>query len=135
MEENLLISDRELVDMAIQAAENAYAPYSGFKVGAAVLVEDGGVYVGCNIENVSFGATVCAERTAIFNAVSDGYKKILKLAVAAPFSRTYTMPCGICRQVALEFGGNDLPVLCADMSGSFKRYTLEQLLPEAFMKF
>ncbi|HBN83118.1 MAG TPA: cytidine deaminase [Clostridiales bacterium] len=135
MQEEHLISDSELVEMAMQAAENAYAPYSDFKVGAAVLVEDGGIYVGCNIENASFGATVCAERTAIFNAVSDGYKRIVKLAVASPLSRNYTMPCGICRQVALEFGGKDLPVLCADMSGLYKEYTLEQLLPEAFMKF
>lgn len=130
-----MISDRGLVDMATEAAENAYAPYSDFKVGAVVLGEDGEVYTGCNIENASFGATVCAERTAIFNAVSNGNRRIVKLAVAAPYSRNYTMPCGICRQVALEFGGRELIVLCADLSGDYKEYTLDQLLPEAFIKF
>ena len=129
-----MTNDNELVKCAIEASEKAYSPYSKFKVGAAVLAEDGQVYTGCNIENVSFGATVCAERTAIFNAVAKGNRKITKIAVSSE-SNDYTMPCGICRQVALEFGGKDLIILCADREGKYKEYTLDQLLPEAFGRF
>jgi cytidine deaminase len=130
-----MIRDGELVIKAAEAAEKAYAPYSNYKVGAAVLTEDGKIYTGCNIENVSYGATVCAERTAIFKAVSEGHRKLIKLAVFSPDSKEYVMPCGICRQVAVEFGGKDLVVLCAGEAGIYKIYTLEQLLPEAFMEF
>jgi len=130
-----MIDDRELLEVALEAAEKAYAPYSQFKVGAAVVGGDGLVYTGCNIENASYGATVCAERVAIFNAISSGNRKIVKLAVISPSSQTYTMPCGICRQVAMEFGGKKLPVLCGGQAGHFKQFTLEELLPEAFETF
>lgn len=94
--------NKKLYDIAVKAKEYAYAPYSGFKVGAALLTDDGMVFIGNNIENKSFGATNCAERTAIFKAVSEGKTNIKKLAIASD-SGEFTYPCGICRQVMAEF--------------------------------
>ena len=91
---------------ALEAREKAYCPYSNFKVGAAVLFEDGKIYTGCNIENASFGATNCAERTAIFKGVSEGNREIKAVAVVGD-TNTYTYPCGICRQVIAEFADNE----------------------------
>ena len=126
----------ELINKAKQAAEMSYAPYSGFKVGAAVLTSDGRIYSGCNIENASYGATNCAERTAIFKAVSDGAQKITAVAVTggivgrAPVD--YAYPCGVCRQVMQEFGGSSLQVIVAKSVEEYQVFTLNELLPFGF---
>ena len=95
------MDNKALIDMALKAMENAYAPYSGFKVGAALLCSDKKVYTGCNIENSSYGASNCAERTAIFKAVSEGEREFEKIAIVSS-SGDFTFPCGICRQVLSE---------------------------------
>lgn len=128
MEENI-----ELINRARDAMKYAYAPYSGFKVGAAVLSEDGQIFSGCNVENVSFGATNCAERTAIFKAVSAGAMSFSKIAVVSS-KGTKTFPCGICRQVLLEFMKKDGLVLLADGTG-ITQYKLGELVPYAFEEF
>lgn len=124
---------KELVKMAIEAREYAYVPYSNFKVGAAVEVEDGSVYTGCNVENASYGACNCGERTAIFKAVSEGHTKIEKIAIVGDMS-TYTAPCGICRQVIAEFADMDAKVILVKNEEEYKIMTLEELLPGAFTK-
>lgn len=124
---------RDLVLKALKAREKAYVPYSNFKVGAAVLTEDGSIYEGCNIENASYGATNCAERTAIFKAVSEGHSKIKAVAVVGDTS-TNTYPCGICRQVIAEFAESDIPVILAKNEEEYLVKTLEELLPGAFTK-
>lgn len=120
----------ELLELAEKAAQNAYAPYSGFKVGAAVLCRDGSVYTGCNIENASYGASNCAERTAVFKAVSEGKKEFLKIAIMSS-ERGFTFPCGICRQVLWEFMPQG-DVVLGDVNGRIKVFKLKELLPEAF---
>ena len=120
----------ELLKLAEKAAQNAYAPYSGFKVGAAVLCRDGSVYTGCNIENASYGASNCAERTAVFKAVSEGKKEFLKIAIMSS-GRGFTFPCGICRQVLWEFMPQG-DVVLGDINGRIKVFKLKELLPEAF---
>ena len=118
----------DLVAMAIEARERAYAPYSRFKVGAALLTTSGHVHTGCNIENVAYGPTVCAERTAIFKAVSEGERQFEVIAVA---TRTGITPCGVCRQVMREFAP-DITILIATLGGNFRITTLRDLLPDAF---
>jgi cytidine deaminase len=118
-----------LIGHARHASAAAYAPYSGFRVGAAVLTADGEIYGGCNVENASYGLTVCAERVAIWKAVSDGAPRITTLVVYTPTS-TITAPCGACRQVAFEFGP-DMKVICV-CDGGEEEFTLAQLLPGAF---
>jgi len=122
----------ELVLLAQKAKENAYVPYSGFKVGAALLDVSGNVHTGCNVENASFGATNCAERTAIFKAVSDGVRSFEAIAIASD-SKDLIYPCGICRQVMAEFGIKKIIVSQSD--GTFAEYSLEELLPFAFKEF
>lgn len=122
-----------LIESAIEAREKAYVPYSKFKVGAAVLTEDGTIYGGCNIENASFGATNCAERTAIFKAVSEGYKVIKAIAVVGD-TTTHTYPCGICRQVIAEFAEGDMPVILVKNKEDYIVKTLQDILPGAFTK-
>jgi len=122
----------ELLSAARSAAAAAYAPYSSFRVGAAVLV-DGEVFTGCNIENASYGLTICAERSAIFNAVSKGHRKLEAVAVAcidaAPdASHSSRMPCGACRQVMAEFGDDGTPVVVDGVGQT----SLARLLPEPF---
>ncbi|MBR0576627.1 cytidine deaminase [Proteiniclasticum sp. BAD-10] len=125
---------KELIEAALTARENAYVPYSQFKVGSAVLTEDGQIISGCNIENASYGATNCAERTAIFNAVSQGHRHIKALAVVGDTS-TFTYPCGICRQVMVEFALNkDIPIIIVKNSEEYLVKTLEDILPGAFTK-
>lgn len=124
---------KELIKIAMEYRERAYTPYSKFKVGAAVLSEDGKVYGGCNIENASYGGTNCAERTAIFKAVSEGNKKFKSIAIVGDLNN-YTLPCGICRQVISEFAGSDLEIYCAKNENDYKKFTIEDLLPEAFTK-
>jgi len=123
------MDDRELVKLANEVRERAYAPYSGFKVGAALLCADGTVFTGVNIENASFGPTICAERTAMFKAISEGHRDFVKIAVTC--DRAYCQPCGVCRQVMIEHAPN-LEVLMGSLDGSFKRTTIRELLPEAF---
>jgi cytidine deaminase len=123
-------SDKELVDLAFEAMEQAYVPYSHFPVGAALLCADGTVYTGCNVENAAYGAGICAERSALVKAVGEGKKSFLRLAVAAE-SADYCTPCGICRQMLYEFGP-ELEVLCARKDRAFFRTTLQDLLPHGF---
>lgn len=124
---------RELVSKAVEGRKNAYVPYSQFKVGAAVLTEDGTIYNGCNIENASYGATNCAERTAIFKAVSEGHKVIKAIAIVGIQSE-YTYPCGICRQVIAEFASTDVKIILAKNEDEYIVKTLEEILPGAFTK-
>jgi cytidine deaminase len=119
-----------LEDAARLAGRNSYSPYSGFPVGAAVLDENGRIHVGCNVENASFGLTCCAERTALFNAVSHGARTIRAVAVHTPTARV-TLPCGACRQVLLEFGPR-ATVICICDSDHRIETTLDALLPDAF---
>lgn len=124
-----------LVKTAVTAAEKSYSPYSGYKVGAALLTHSGRVFTGCNIENSSFSATVCAERTAFFKAISEGESKFSAIAVAGlKDGKIYDnfTPCGVCRQVMTEFCDRKFTVLVALDENRFKEFTLEQLLPEAF---
>ncbi|WP_426349189.1 cytidine deaminase [Alloiococcus sp. CFN-8] len=124
----------ELVTGALEAREKAYAPYSQFKVGAAVLVEDNSIYRGCNIENASFGATNCAERTAIFKAVSEGHKAIKAVAVTGD-PNGYTFPCGICRQVIAEFAEDgNIPIIIVKNKEDYITKTLDEILPGSFTK-
>jgi cytidine deaminase len=124
---------KKLSKIAIDARENAYVPYSKFKVGAAVITEDGSIYTGCNIENASYGATNCAERTAIFKAVSEGHKKIKAIAVVGDMS-TNTYPCGICRQVIVEFATEDIQIILVKNEEEYVVKTMEEILPGAFTK-
>ena len=120
---------KELMKMAIEARQNAYAPYSHFAVGAALLAENGRVYTGCNIENASYGLTCCAERNAIFAAVGAGERRFKMLAVAAD-SPEPIAPCGACRQVITEFG---IPlVVMGNLKEKTKTMTAEELLPYGF---
>ncbi len=121
----------KMKNAAISIVDNAYAPYSGFKVGAAVLAEDGNIYSGCNIENASFGGTICAERVAIAKAVSSGAKEITAVIVCGETNMILT-PCGICRQFIVEFANKNIPVYCGSVHGVFKEYSLEELFPHAF---
>ena len=120
---------QKLMDCAIKARENAYSPYSHFAVGAALLCEDGTLYEGCNIENASYGLTNCAERTAIFKAVSEGHVTFKALAVVAD-TEGPCAPCGACRQVMAEF---KIPLLImGNLMGNIKIVTIEELLPFSF---
>ena len=120
----------KLASESIAARRNAYAPYSQFQVGAAILGADQKVYVGCNVENASYGLTICAERNAVFAMVAAGCREILAVAIAVPGGGT---PCGACRQVLVEFG-RGFPVLIVDSTtGQVKtKWNIEDLLPEAF---
>ena len=127
--------DKELMELAIKARERAYAPYSSFAVGAALLSENGKVYLGCNIENSSFSPTNCAERTAIFSAIADGERKFTAIAVCGGKigkKRIFCTPCGVCRQVLSEFCDADLKVILEDGEGGIKALTLGELLPFSF---
>lgn len=123
------ISDGELVARATEAREWAYVPYSGFAVGAALLTRSGEVFTGCNVENASHGLTVCAERVAIFNAVSRGQRNFAALAVVAD-TEGVCSPCGACRQVMAEFG--DFRVIMANVRGDRRSSSVAELLPAAF---
>lgn len=125
------MTDRELLNIARQAADNAYVPYSKFKVGAALECADGKVYTGCNVENAALGCTICAERTAVCKAVSEGSRDFVRIAVWAD-SENYCMPCGSCRQVLSEFAKDDMEVLCAKSGGRYVSYPLSRLMPYTF---
>jgi len=128
--EEMIMDGSELVYLAMEAKKKAYVPYSNFRVGAAILTKDGKVYTGCNIENASYGATNCAERTAIFKAVSEGQRDFLAIAVNSD-TEHFTFPCGICRQVMIEFS-KDLIVYISNKHGEYREYTLKELIPEGF---
>jgi cytidine deaminase len=119
-----------LVESAKEVRERAYAPFSNFKVGAAVETGDGEVFVGCNVESASYGLTVCAERVAIWKAVSEGKKSFKRIAVVAD-TEDLTPPCGVCRQIIWEFCG-DVPVTFANLKGKVETVQMKDLLPRAF---
>lgn len=127
------INYEELIKKASEAKEKAYVPYSKFKVGAAILTGNNKVYTGCNIENASYGATNCAERTAIFKAVSEGEKEIRAIAVVGSEDEL-TFPCGICRQVISEFALQNIEIIIGKNENEYVVKTLEEILPGAFTK-
>lgn len=129
----------ELIERALAARDKSYSPYSGYRVGAALLCADGSVFTGANIENASYGATVCAERCAVFAAVMAGCADIVSIAVCGGrYDETdvlsgYAYPCGICRQVLREFADpSSFTVIVARSTDDYREYTLEELLPESF---
>jgi len=126
------MKEKELIEKAKKARLKAYAPYSGFKVGAALLTRSGKVHTGANVENSTFSLTVCAERVAVFKAVARGDKDFAKIVVVADKGLPIT-PCGACRQVLSEFA-KDLKIVCTNLQGKIERYSLKELLPEAFEK-
>ena len=128
------MTDNELVAKAKEALEYSYSPYSHFAVGAALLSTDGQVFIGCNIENSSFGATNCAERTAIFKAVSEGVKDFKAIAIVCSGDQP-AYPCGICRQVIAEFAKDEkIPVIIIKNENDYIVKTFEEILPGVFSK-
>lgn len=121
----------KLIQTAKKAKELAYVPYSGFHVGAALLAKDGKVFSGCNIENAAYSPTNCAERTALFKAVSEGVTEFSAIAIISD-SKEYTAPCGVCRQVLSEFCRPDFEIIMCRSDGTYKLATLGELLPESF---
>ncbi|MBK6750934.1 MAG: cytidine deaminase [Acidobacteria bacterium] len=121
---------KELINAAIEARENAYAPYSNFQVGAAVEGESGDIYIGCNVESASYGLTVCAERVAIWKGISRGEKRFKQIAVVVD-TEELTPPCGVCRQIIWEFCG-DVPVILSNLHGNTETIMMSELLPRAF---
>ncbi len=129
------MTDKELFQMAIKAMNNSYSPYSDCKVGAALLCKNGKVFTGTNIENAAFGPTVCAERVAVFKAISEGEKDFEKIAVVGGKGGAINgifAPCGVCRQVLREFCDDDFRILLGETEESFKAVTLKDLLPLSF---
>jgi len=131
-----MMSDRELIDLAIEARNNAYTPYSDFKVGAALLSKEGKVYKGCNIENAAYTPTNCAERTAFFKAVSEGVTDFKAIAIVGGYDKDglkFCPPCGVCRQVMMEFCESDkFRILLLDEDDEIKSYLLKDILPFGF---
>ncbi|HRI03305.1 MAG TPA: cytidine deaminase [Pyrinomonadaceae bacterium] len=123
-------TEESLIDIAKEVRERAFAPYSNFKVGAAVETEDGNVYTGCNVESASYGLTVCAERVAIWKGISRGETKFSRIAVVVD-TEDLTPPCGVCRQIIWEFCG-DVPVILANLHGKKETLMMGTLLPRAF---
>lgn len=129
------MTDKELVLKAINAMKNSYSPYSDFKVGAALLTESGKVFTGCNIENVAFGPSICAERVAFFKAISEGEKSFSKIAVVGGKNGVVTSPtppCGVCRQVMREFCSDDFEILIVRENENYDKVLLKDLLPYSF---
>ena len=124
------MTPEELVGQALAAMKFAYVPYSGFTVGAALLTKSGKVYLGCNIENAAYGCTICAERTAIFKAVSEGHRDFVRIVIAGR-SEDYCVPCGSCRQVMMEFAP-EMEVICLNGQGQARSFRLRELLPYGF---
>ncbi len=125
------MNSEELIKLADKAKENAYVPFSNFKVGAALETEEGEIFLGCNVENSTYGATNCAERTAVFSAVTNGYTKLKKIAIMSS-EGDFTSPCGICRQVLFEFMGEEGIIILGNEQGDIKEYKLGELLPMGF---
>ena len=129
------MTPEKLMELAKCAMENSYSPYSGYRVGAALLCDDGKVYCGCNIENAAFSPTVCAERCAIFKAISDGQRDFRAIAVVggrAGETPGRAAPCGVCRQVMGEFCDGSFRIYLLDSAGEIDEYTLDDLLPQRF---
>ncbi|MBI3940146.1 MAG: cytidine deaminase [Acidobacteria bacterium] len=125
-----LIDSTRLKQAALKARDHAHAPYSHFRVGAALLDDSGAIITGCNVENATYGLTVCAERVAILKAISEGHRKFLAIAVAAD-SPTLTPPCGACRQILWEFCG-DIPVYLVNLRGDEREVQMAELFPSPF---
>jgi len=119
-----------LIEAALRARENAHAAFSGFKVGAALEDESGRTYTGCNVENATYGLTICAERVSVFKAISEGARKFRRIAVVAD-TETLTPPCGACRQILWEFCG-DVELLLANLQGKTESLRLKNLFPRPF---
>jgi cytidine deaminase len=119
-----------LIAAALAARENAFAPYSKFRVGAAIEDSDGRIHTGCNVENSTYGLTVCAERVAVFKAISEGVRKFRRIAVAADTDRL-TPPCGACRQILWEFCG-DIEIVLVNVRGQTETHRLKDLFPKPF---
>lgn len=129
------MTNEELAALAVRAMDNAYVPYSNYRVGAALLTKSGKIYTGCNIENASYSPTVCAERTAIFKAVSEGEREFVKIAVAGGKNGEISgefPPCGVCRQVMAEFCDSNFEILVVKGENSFTEYKLSEILPFSF---
>ena len=123
---------QDLKKQAVSMLDRAYCPYSRFPVGAALECADGAVFTGCNVENAALGSTICAERTAVVKAVSEGRRKFVRIAIYGE-GETYCLPCGSCRQVMAEFAGDDdMEVLCTRAGGRYVSYRLSQLIPHTF---
>ncbi len=125
---------KELLDEAIKARELSYSPYSKFKVGAALQTKSGKIYRGCNIENVSFTPTICAERTAIFKAISEGEKEFSAIAIVCDSKQGFCFPCGVCRQVMSEFFNEETTIIIGNIKGEYKLFSLDDILPYSFKK-
>jgi cytidine deaminase len=125
-----MASETELIAAALKARENAVADYSHFRVGAALETESGEIFTGCNVENATYGLTACAERVAVWKALSEGRRQFRRIAVAAD-SETLTPPCGPCRQILWEFCG-DIPIILVNLRGARETIQLRELLPRAF---
>lgn len=126
---------QDLCKKAVEMRSVSYAPYSDFTVGSAILTEDGKIFTGCNIENSAFGPSICAERTAISKAVSEGYKDFVAIAIAGgkrDGESQYCAPCGVCRQVMREFCKPSFKIYLAKSADDYKEYILGDLLPESF---
>ena len=131
------MTEKQLCDMAVAMLERAYVPYSHFPVGAALLCKDGTVFTGCNVENAAYGATICAERTAMVKAVSEGQREFQAIAIAGgkkdAVTLEYCAPCGVCRQVMMEFvNPQNFQIILARSAREYQIFTLEQLLPHGF---
>lgn len=124
------MTNRELYEIALKMTARSYAPFSKFRVGAALLTKEGKLYTGCNVENSSYGGTICAERTAFVKAVSEGELQFEKIAIASSGGEAW--PCGICRQFMKEFCDDDFVVITGNDADSIRTYTLAELLPEGF---
>ena len=124
------MTNRELYEIALEMTARSYAPFSKFRVGAALLTKEGKLYTGCNVENSSYGGTICAERTAFVKAVSEGDMEFEKIAIASSGGEAW--PCGICRQFMKEFCDDDFVIITGNDADSIRTYTLAELLPEGF---
>ncbi|MCL2527432.1 MAG: cytidine deaminase [Defluviitaleaceae bacterium] len=126
------MTNQQLANQAISAKSLAYAPYSGFHVGAALLSADDTVFTGCNVESAAFSPTCCAERTALVKAVSEGVHNFKAIAISGGDGKDYCYPCGVCRQMLYEFGGDNLQIIVAKSEEDYKIHPLSELLPHGF---
>ncbi len=123
--------ENKLIEISKRAMEKSYSPYSKFRVGAALLTAEGKVYTGVNVENASFGATICAERTAVIKAVSEGDIRYKAIAISSD-ADSFIYPCGICRQVLSEFDKGEMKIICSNKSGQYRSFSLSEIMPCTF---
>jgi len=126
-----MMDEKQLIQIAKDAKQKAYSPYSGYRVGAALVTEDGSVFTGCNIENISYPVGICAERVAFAKAISEGHVKFKAIAVSGS-TEEFAYPCGMCRQFMSEFAGDEFIVLCGNENNKYERLKLSELLPRGF---